>query len=233
MLKKCKEKVFRANLQLVENKLVLYTGGNVSERDRESGLVVIKPSGASYAEMTADVMVVMDLDGNVVEGQLRPSSDTPTHLEIYKAYPEICGVTHTHSTFATSWAQAGRDIPFYGTTHADYFYGDIPCARALTREEVEGEYEKTTGLVILERFRKDGLKPMEVPGVLVKSHGVFAFGKDAAESVHNATVMEEIAKMAFLTESVNPEVSRADLAMMYKHFLRKHGANAYYGQAKK
>lgn len=232
MLKKCKEKVFRANLQLVENKLVLYTWGNVSERDRESGLVVIKPSGVSYAEMTADDMVVVDLDGNVVEGQLRPSSDTPTHLEIYKAYPEICGVTHTHSTFATSWAQAGRDIPFYGTTHADYFYGDIPCARALMRQEVEGEYEKNTGLVILERFQKDGLKPMEVPGVLVKSHGVFAFGKDAAESVHNATVMEEIAKMAFLTESVNPEVSRADRAMMDKHFLRKHGANAYYGQAK-
>mgnify|MGYP001106279912 FL=1 len=230
MLKKCKEKVFRANLQLVENKLVLYTWGNVSERDRESGLVVIKPSGVSYDDMTADDMVVVDLEGKVVEGKLRPSSDTPTHIEFYKAFPDVGGVTHTHSTFATSWAQAGRDIPFYGTTHADYFYGDIPCARSLTQAEIEGEYEKNTGLVIIERFQKDNIKPLEVPGVLIKSHGVFAFGKDAGASVYNATVIEEVAKMAFITESVNPKVQRADKFMMDKHYLRKHGKNAYYGQ---
>ena len=233
MLEELKKKVLKANLDLVKHKLVLFTWGNVSEIDRESGLIVIKPSGVSYDDMTERDMVVVDLNGKVVEGDLRPSSDTPTHVEFYKAFPNVGGVTHTHSTFATAWAQSGRDIPFYGTTHADYFYGDIPCARSLTKEEIEGEYEKNTGLVIIERFQKDKLDPIEVPGVLVKSHGVFAFGKDAAESVYNATVLEEIAKMAFLTESVNPEVSRADRAMMDKHFLRKHGANAYYGQAKK
>jgi len=233
MLENLKEKVLKANLQLVENGLVLFTWGNVSERDKESGLIVIKPSGVSYADMTAEDMVVIDINGNIVEGNLRPSSDTPTHLEMYKAYPEILGVTHTHSTFATSWAQSGRDIPFYGTTHADYFYGDIPCARALTKEEVEGEYEKNTGLVIIERFKGDGLNPLEVPGVLVKSHGVFAFGKTASDSVHNATVIEEVAKMAFITEQVNPDVKRAQKYMLDKHYLRKHGKNAYYGQAKK
>lgn len=233
MLENLKEKVLKANLQLVENGLVLFTWGNVSERDKESGLIVIKPSGVSYADMTAEDMVVIDINGNIVEGNLRPSSDTPTHLEMYKAYPEILGVTHTHSTFATSWAQSGRDIPFYGTTHADYFYGDIPCARALTKEEVEGEYEKNTGLVIIERFKGDGLNPLEVPGVLVKSHGVFAFGKTASDSVHNATVIEEVAKMAFITEQVNPDVERAQKYMLDKHYLRKHGKNAYYGQAKK
>lgn len=233
MLENLKEKVLKANLQLVENGLVLFTWGNVSERDKESGLIVIKPSGVSYADMTAEDMVVIDINGNIVEGNLRPSSDTPTHLEMYKAYPEILGVTHTHSTFATSWAQSGRDIPFYGTTHADYFYGDIPCARALTKEEVEGEYEKNTGLVIIERFKGDGLNPLEVPGVLLKSHGVFAFGKTASDSVHNATVIEEVAKMAFITEQVNPDVKRAQKYMLDKHYLRKHGKNAYYGQAKK
>ena len=233
MLENLKEKVLKANLQLVENGLVLFTWGNVSERDKESGLIVIKPSGVSYADMTAEDMVVIDINGNIVEGNLRPSSDTPTHLEMYKAYPEILGVTHTHSTFATSWAQSGRDIPFYGTTHADYFYGDIPCARALTKEEVEGEYEKNTGLVIIERFKGDGLNPLEVPGVLVKSHGVFAFGKTASDSVHNATVIEEVAKMDFITEQVNPDVERAQKYMLDKHYLRKHGKNAYYGQAKK
>ena len=233
MLEELKKNVLRANLDLVENKLVLFTWGNVSGRDAESGLVVIKPSGVAYADMKAEDMVVVDMNGKVVEGRLRPSSDTPTHLEMYRAYPEIFGVTHTHSTFATSWAQSGRDIPFYGTTHADYFYGDIPCARALTREEVEGEYEKNTGLVILERFRRDGLSPLEVPGVLVRSHGVFAFGKNADESVHNATVLEEIAKMAFITESVQPHTPRAAKYMLDKHYLRKHGKNAYYGQEKK
>ncbi len=232
MLESLKEKVWKANLDLVKNKLVLFTWGNVSEIDRASGLVVIKPSGVEYDGMKPADMVVVDLIGKVVEGDLRPSSDTPTHLEFYKAFPEIGGVTHTHSTFATAWAQAGRAIPFYGTTHADYFYGDIPCARALTQAEIEGEYEKNTGLAIVETFRKGNLKPLEVPGVLIKSHGVFAFGKDADNSVYNATVIEEVAKMAAVTEAVNPQVKRADLFMMEKHYQRKHGKNAYYGQKK-
>ncbi len=232
MLESLKEKVWKANLDLVKNKLVLFTWGNVSEIDRASGLVVIKPSGVEYDGMKPVDMVVVDLNGKVVEGDLRPSSDTPTHLEFYKAFPEIGGVTHTHSTFATAWAQAGRAIPFYGTTHADYFYGDIPCARALTQAEIEGEYEKNTGLAIVETFRKGNLKPLEVPGVLIKSHGVFAFGKDADNSVYNATVIEEVAKMAAVTEAVNPQVKRADLFMMEKHYQRKHGKNAYYGQKK-
>lgn len=231
MLEELKQKVLQANLDLVKHHLVLFTWGNVSQIDRASGLVVIKPSGVSYDDMTADDMVVVDLDGKVVDGKLRPSSDTPTHIEFYKAFPNVGGVTHTHSTFATAWAQAGRDIPFYGTTHADYFYGDIPCARSLTQAEIEGEYEKNTGLVIIERFKKDGLDPIEVPGVLIKSHGVFAFGKDADGSVYNATVIEEVAKMAFITEQVNPKVQRADKFMMDKHYLRKHGKNAYYGQS--
>ena len=232
MLESLKEKVWKANLDLVKNKRVLFTWGNVSEIDRASGLVVIKPSGVEYDGMKPTDMVVVDLNGKVVEGDLRPSSDTPTHLEFYKAFPEIGGVTHTHSTFATAWAQAGRAIPFYGTTHADYFYGDIPCARALTQSEIEGEYEKNTGLAIVETFRKGNLKPLEVPGVLIKSHGVFAFGKDADNSVYNATVIEEVAKMAAVTEAVNPQVKRADLFMMEKHYQRKHGKNAYYGQKK-
>lgn len=233
MLEQLKEKVLKANLDLVKNKLVLFTWGNVSQIDRASGLIVIKPSGVSYDDMTADDLVVVDLNGNVVEGKLRPSSDTPTHIEFYKAFPDVGGVTHTHSTYATAWAQAGRSIPFYGTTHADYFYGDIPCARSLTKEEIEGEYEKNTGLAIVEKFQKDGLKPLEVPGVLIKSHGVFAFGKDGDGSVYNATVIEEVAKMAAITEAVNPQVQRADRFMMDKHYLRKHGKNAYYGQSKK
>ncbi len=232
MLEALKEKVLKANLDLVKHHLVLFTWGNVSEIDRETQLVVIKPSGVSYDEMKASDMVVVDLNGNVVEGDLRPSSDTPTHIEFYKAFPGIGGVTHTHSTFATAWAQAGRDIPFYGTTHADYFYGDIPCARSLTQAEIEGEYEKNTGLVIIERFRKDNIDPLAVPGVLIKSHGVFAFGKDGDGSVYNATVIEEVAKMAYLTEGINPDVQRADMFMMEKHYMRKHGKNAYYGQKK-
>lgn len=233
MLEELKEKVLKANLQLVKNKLVLFTWGNVSEIDRKTGLIVIKPSGVEYGDMKAGDMVVVDLEGKVVEGDLRPSSDTPTHIEFYKAFPDVGGVTHTHSTFATAWAQAGRSIPFYGTTHADYFYGDIPCARSLTKEEIEGEYEKNTGLAIVEKFRNCGLKPLEVPGVLIKSHGVFAFGKDADNSVYNATVIEEVAKMATITEAVNPNAERADQFMMDKHYLRKHGKNAYYGQSKK
>ena len=233
MLEALKEKVLKANLDLVKNKLVLFTWGNVSQIYRATGLVVIKPSGVGYDEMKAEDMVVVDLNGKVVEGDLRPSSDTPTHIEFYKAFPDVGGVTHTHSTFATAWAQAGRSIPFYGTTHADYFYGDIPCARALTKEEIEGEYEKNTGLAIIEKFKHDNMKPLEVPGVLIKSHGVFAFGKDGAGSVYNATVIEEVAKMAFLTEQIDPDVQRADQFMMEKHYMRKHGKNAYYGQTKK
>lgn len=233
MLEQLKEKVLKANLQLVKNHLVLFTWGNVSEIDRESGLFVIKPSGVEYDEMTADDMVVCDLNGNVVEGHYRPSSDTPTHIEFYKAFPTIGGVTHTHSTYATAWAQAGRSIPFYGTTHADYFYGDIPCARSLTKEEIEGEYEKNTGLAIIEKFKNDNIDPLAVPGVLIKSHGVFAFGKDGDNSVYNATVIEEVARMATITEQVNPNVVRADQFMMDKHYNRKHGKNAYYGQSKK
>ena len=232
MLEELKKKVLKDNLDLVKNKLVLFTWGNVSQIDRESGLIVIKPSGVEYDEMTADDMVVVDLEGKVVEGHYRPSSDTPTHIEFYKAFPEVGGVTHTHSTFATAWAQAGRSIPFYGTTHADYFYGDIPCARALTEEEILGEYENNTGLAIIEKFRTNNIDPTAVPGVLIKSHGVFAFGKDGANSVYNATVIEEVAKMATITEAVNPSVVRADQFMMDKHYNRKHGKNAYYGQSK-
>jgi len=228
MLEQFKEKVLKANLDLVKHGLVLFTWGNVSEVDRESGLVVIKPSGVAYKNMKAEDMVVVDLNGNVVEGKLRPSSDTPTHIELYKAFPNLGGITHTHSTFATAWAQTGRDIPFYGTTHADYFYGDIPCARSLTQDEIEGAYEKNTGLVIIERFK--GLNPLEVPGVLVKSHGVFAFGNCGADSVYHATVLEEVAKIAYLTEQLNPQVPRADKFMLEKHYQRKHGKNAYYGQ---
>lgn len=230
MLEKLKEEVLCANLDLVKNKLVLFTWGNVSGIDREKGLIVIKPSGVSYEDMTADDMVVVDMEGNIVEGKLRPSSDTPTHLELYKGFPEIGGVTHTHSTFATAFAQSGRDIPFYGTTHADYFYGDIPCTRALTEDEVKNDYEKNTGKVILERFEK--INPLEVPACIIKNHGVFTFGKNADASVYHAVVTEEVAKMALLTELINPYVQRGDKFLLDKHYLRKHGKNAYYGQAK-
>lgn len=230
MLEELKERVLKANLDLVKHKLVLFTWGNVSAIDRDRGLIVIKPSGVEYENMKADDMVVVDLGGNVVEGRYRPSSDTPTHLEIYRAFPQVGGVTHTHSTYATAWAQAGRDIPFYGTTHADYFYGDIPCARSLTQEEIEGEYEKNTGKAIVEEFQLSSIDPLEVPAVLVKSHGVFAFGKSAEESVYHAAVAEEVAKMASITEAVNPQAVRADKYILEKHYMRKHGKNAYYGQ---
>ena len=232
MLEQLKQEVYEANMLLPKHGLVTFTWGNVSGIDREKGLFVIKPSGVEYDKLTPEDMVVVDLQGNKVEGKYNPSSDTPTHLEFYKAFPNVGGVTHTHSTFATAWAQAGRSIPFYGTTHADYFYGDIPCARSLTKEEIEGEYEKNTGLAIIEKFKNDKLDPIEVPGVLIQSHGVFAFGKDGANSVYNATVIEEVAKMATITEAVNPNVQRADKFMMDKHYLRKHGKNAYYGQKK-
>lgn len=230
MLEKLKDEVFRANLDLVKHGLVIFTWGNVSGIDRESGLVVIKPSGVSYETMTAADMVVVDLDGNVVDGDLRPSSDTPTHLALYKAFPEIGGVVHTHSTYATAWAQAGIDLPNIGTTHADYFHNAVPCTPDMTREEVEGDYELETGNVIVRRFQ--GLNPVHTPGVLVKNHGPFTWGKDAHEAVHNAVVLEQVAKMASIAFTINPRLTMNPL-LVEKHFSRKHGPNAYYGQKKK
>lgn len=230
MLEQLKEKVCKANLDLVKHGLVIFTWGNVSAIDRDSGLVVIKPSGVSYDNMKPSDMVVVDLDGNVVEGDLRPSSDTPTHLVLYKAFREIGGVVHTHSTYATAWAQAGKDIPNIGTTHADYFHDAIPCTADMTKEEVQGAYELETGNVIVKRF--EGINPVHTPGVLVKNHGPFSWGKDADEAVHNAVVMEQIAKMAFIAFSVNPELTMNPL-LVEKHFSRKHGPDAYYGQKKK
>ena len=228
MLKELKEKVFKANMALPKHGLVTFTWGNVSEIDREKGLIVIKPSGVSYETMIAEDMVVVDLDGNVVEGNLNPSSDTPTHIELYKAFKNIGGIVHTHSSFATSWAQAGRGIPCYGTTHADYFYGEIPCARSLTKEEIDEAYEKNTGKVIIETFK--GKNPVEVPGVLCANHGPFAFGKDSDNAVYNAVVIEEVAKMALYTETIKSDVKEAPQQLQDKHYLRKHGKNAYYGQ---
>lgn len=228
-LKKLKKDVFDANLQLVKNGLVIYTWGNVSGIDRESGLVVIKPSGVDYDGMTADDMVVVDMDGRVVEGAYKPSSDTPTHLELYKAHPEIGGVVHTHSTYATAFAQAGRGVPAYGTTHADYFYGDVPCTRALTEAEIADGYERNTGVVINELL-VGADDPLAVPAAVVKNHGPFAWGKDAANAVYNATVLEQVARMASITEGLNKTVKRADKFLLDKHYFRKHGKNAYYGQ---
>ena len=230
MLEALKEKVCAANIALKNYGVVIFTWGNVSARDKETGLGVIKPSGVPYESMKPEHMVVVDINGSRVEGDLNPSTDLPTHLELYKACPNIGGVVHTHSAHATAWAQAGRGIPFYGTTHADYFYGEIPCTRELTPEEVADAYEKNTGLVIAETFRD--MDYMAVPGVLVKNHGVFTWGKDADEAVHNAVVMESVAGMALETELINPQVSPAPDYLKDKHYLRKHGANAYYGQKK-
>lgn len=227
MLEKLKEEVFRANLDLVKHGLVIFTWGNVSGIDRESGLVVIKPSGVDYDVMKASDMVVVDLEGNVVEGSLRPSSDTPTHIALYKAFPEIGGVVHTHSTYATAWAQAGIDLPNIGTTHADYFHNAIPCTDDMTAEEVNGDYELETGNVIVKRF--EGINPMHTPGVLVKNHGPFAWGKNPHDAVHNAVVMEQVAKMAAIAYQINPGLTMNQL-LVEKHFNRKHGPNAYYGQ---
>lgn len=229
MLEQLKEKVYKANLELVKHDLVIFTWGNVSGIDRESGLVVIKPSGVDYDTMTPEDMVVVDLDGNVKEGRLKPSSDTPTHLAIYKAFPETGGVVHTHSTYATAWAQAGKDIPNIGTTHADYFHDAIPCSSDMTRPEVEKDYELNTGKVIVRKFREENINPMHTPGVIVKNHGPFAWGKDAHEAVHNAVVMEQVAKMAFIALQINPDLQMNPL-LVEKHFSRKHGPNAYYGQ---
>lgn len=226
-IQELKQQVFQANLDLVKHGLVIFTWGNVSGIDREKGWVVIKPSGVSYDDMKAEDMVVVDLEGNIVEGSLKPSSDTPTHVELYKAFPSIGGIVHTHSTYATAWAQAGCDIPNIGTTHADYFSWDIPCTRDMTEPEVKGEYEKETGTVIIERFSE--LNPAHIPGVLVKNHGPFSWGKDPHEAVHNAVVMEQVAKMAFIAYQVNPNLTMNEL-LIQKHFFRKHGPGAYYGQ---
>lgn len=232
MLEELKKKVYEANMDLVRHGLVIFTWGNVSGIDRERGLVVIKPSGVDYDTMTPDDMVVVDLHtGEVVEGSLRPSSDTPTHLVLYRAWPEIGGVVHTHSTYATAWAQAGIDLPNIGTTHADYFHNAIPCTADMTEAEVKGQYELETGNVIVNRFRLGAINPGHTPGVLVKNHGPFSWGKDPHEAVHNAVVMEQVAKMAFVAYSVNPRLTMNPL-LVEKHFSRKHGPNAYYGQKK-
>ena len=230
MLEELKQKVYEANMLLPKYKLITFTWGNVSGIDRESGLFVIKPSGVEYDELKPEDMVVVDLEGNVVEGKYRPSSDTATHLELYKAFPKLGGVVHTHSSYATSWAQAGRSIPCYGTTHADYIYGDVPCVRCLTKDEIEDAYETNTGRLIVSDFKEKNRDVVAVPGVLCKNHGVFTWGKDAHDAVHNAVVVEEVAKMAFRTELINPDVKPAPSELMDKHYYRKHGANAYYGQ---
>jgi Ribulose-5-phosphate 4-epimerase and related epimerases and aldolases len=226
-IEELKQHVWQANLDLVKHGLVIFTWGNVSGIDREKGMVVIKPSGVSYDGMKPEDMVVVDMDGNRVEGRYKPSSDTATHLELYKAFPAIGGVVHTHSTYATAWAQAGCDIPNIGTTHADYFSGDIPCTRDMTETEVKGEYEKETGTVIIERFRE--INPVHIPGVLVKNHGPFSWGKDPYEAVHNAVVLEQVAKMASISLQVNPKLTM-NKWLIEKHFFRKHGSSAYYGQ---
>lgn len=232
MLEKLKETVWRANLDLVKHNLVVFTWGNVSGIDREKGLVVIKPSGVEYDRLTPEDMVVVDLaTGNVVEGNLNPSSDTPTHLAIYRAFGDVGGVVHTHSTYATAWAQAGLDIPNIGTTHADYFRASIPCTEDMTEAEVKGAYELETGHVIVRRFQEAGLNPVHTPGVLVKNHGPFSWGRDAAGAVYNAVVMEQVAKMAFVSLTLNPRTTMNPL-LVEKHFLRKHGPGAYYGQKK-
>lgn len=230
MLEELKKEVYIANMELPKRGLVTYTWGNVSGIDRASGLFVIKPSGVDYDKLQPEDMVVMDLEGNKVEGKYKPSSDTATHLELYKKYPDIGGVVHTHSTEAVAWAQAGKDIPLFGTTHADYFLGAIPCTRNLTPEEIDEAYERNTGLVIIETFENRGINPVYTPGVLCKNHGPFTWGKDAHEAVHNAVVLEEVAKMARFTIQINPSVEPAPDCIKDKHFYRKHGANAYYGQ---
>ena len=230
MLEQLKKEVYEANMLLPRYNLVTFTWGNVSGIDRESGLFVIKPSGVEYDLLKPEDMVVMDLQGNKVEGRYNPSSDTPTHLVLYNRFKDIGGVVHTHSAWATSLAQAGRDIPCYGTTHADYIYGEIPCVRNLTKDEIEEAYEKNTGVLIADEFEARKKDPIAVPAVLCKNHGVFTWGKDAHEAVHNAVVAEEVAKMAARCEMINPNVTPAPQELQDKHYYRKHGANAYYGQ---
>lgn len=228
MLETLKQKVFAANLLLPKHNLAIFTWGNASEIDREIGIFAIKPSGVDYDKMTPDDMVLMNLDGEIVEGKYKPSSDTPTHLELYKAFKNIGGVVHTHSRWATSFAQAGVGIPALGTTHADYFYGEIPCTRDMTKAEINGEYEKETGTVIIEAFKN--IDPMSVPAVLVKSHGPFTWGTSADDAVHNAVVLEEAAFMAYHALTLNRGLHPMNKTLLDKHYLRKHGANAYYGQ---
>lgn len=231
MLETLKKQVWEANLLLPKYGLVTFTWGNVSAVDRETGMIVIKPSGVEYDDLQAEDMVVVDLaSGEKVEGRYNPSSDTPTHVQLYKAFPEVGGVVHTHSTQATSFAQAGMGILPLGTTHGDYFYGEIPCTRAMTPEEIADEYEKKTGTVIIETFQERDIDPMQIPGVLVKSHGPFAWGKDAMEAVHNAVVMEEVAAMNFRAMMLTPGIGCMQKELLDKHYLRKHGARAYYGQ---
>ena len=230
MLEELKKRVYEANMLLPKYGLVTFTWGNVSEIDRGTGYFAIKPSGVEYDKLTPDDMVIMDLDGNKIEGRYNPSSDTATHIEIYKAFKNIGGIVHTHSPWATSWAQAGRDIPCYGTTHADYIYGSVPCVRNLTKEEIDAGYEKNTGVLIVDYFKDKDYEA--VPAVLCKNHGPFTWGKDGHEAVHNAVVLEEVAKMAVHTEAINPDVKPAPQVLQDKHYYRKHGANAYYGQGK-
>lgn len=231
MLKELREKVYEANMDLPKHGLVVFTWGNASEFDRDSGLFVIKPSGVDYDKLSPESMVVCDLDGKVVDGDLNPSSDTPTHAYLYREWGDkIGGVVHTHSAWAVSWAQAGRDIPAYGTTHADYFYGPIPCMRGLTEEEIEEAYELNTGKVIVEGFAERDIDPVAVPAVLVRSHGPFTWGKDADAAVYHAVVLDEVAKMAARTEMLQDGVAPAPQYLQDKHYLRKHGPNAYYGQ---
>ncbi len=230
MLEELKKRVYEANMLLPKHGLVTFTWGNVSEIDRGTGYFAIKPSGVEYDKLTPDDMVIMDLDGNKIEGRYNPSSDTATHIELYKAFKNIGGIVHTHSPWATSWAQAGRDIPCYGTTHADYIYGSVPCVRNLTKEEIDAGYEKNTGVLIVDYFKDKDYEA--VPAVLCKNHGPFTWGKDGHEAVHNAVVLEEVAKMAVHTEAINPDVKPAPQILQDKHYYRKHGANAYYGQGK-
>lgn len=232
MLEQLKQEVLEANLLLPKYEMVTFTWGNVSAIDREKGLFVIKPSGVEYDDMKADDMVVVDMEGNVVEGHYKPSSDTPTHLVFYKNFPNIGGVVHTHSPYATSWAQAGKDIPALGTTHADYFYGAVPCTRKMTPEEIAGAYELETGNVIVEEFKRRNLSPDDVQGVLVHSHGPFTWGKNAVDAVHNAVVLEQCAMMAMRSFLINPNLESMQQELLDKHYLRKHGPGAYYGQDK-
>ncbi|MCL2488831.1 MAG: L-ribulose-5-phosphate 4-epimerase [Oscillospiraceae bacterium] len=229
-MEQLKQDVYRANLALRDHGLVVLTWGNASAIDRQSGLVVIKPSGVEYDAMTAADMAVVGLDGNTVEGRLRPSSDTPTHLALYRAFPQIGAVIHTHSRFATVWAQTGRDMPAYGTTHADGFYGPVPCTRRLTPKEIAGDYEKATGEVITERFRQDGLDPAAVPAALVHAHGPFVWGKDCAAAVAAAVTLEEVACMAWHTVMLNGNIQPMQQELLDRHYFRKHGDNSYYGQ---
>lgn len=232
MVEQLKQEVYEANMLLPKYHLVTFTWGNVSGIDREKGLFVIKPSGVDYDKLTPDSMVVVNLEGEVVEGDYRPSSDTPTHVVLYNRFQEIGGVVHTHSPWATSWAQAGRGIPCYGTTHADYLYGQVPCVRTLTKEEIETAYEKNTGVLIADEFERLAVDYLATPAVLCKNHGPFTWGKDAKEAVHNAVVLEEVAKMAARCEQIDPKVNPAPQELQDKHYYRKHGKNAYYGQSK-